>query len=785
MSQTLAKELFALYNQHDQYAQQVDVHRKDAGVSLSDYARMWRMGLDLESGASGRPSQPYSQVSWVWKCVTLIQDVCQDVTPVLSTREDRIIEGGPVWDFLFGDPDRPFSDFLKTTLGHLLLKREVYWIWQELDGQTPKGIVVAGADEIEPIRLPDGDLLGYRWTPIGSSRQFVLMPEDLHAVIGFNPTDKLRGAGPLDAGKIAVSSAYQAALFNEATMANGARIGIILALPPGVKLTPEEKELMKAEFRRQQGGAHNAGKAFLATGGVEVKTISQTFAELGMIDLRKFDAAEICSLFGVPSEIVGLATEAQYAHGPAQQRFLLYTISPLLSYIAEHINLGILRRFRFRADGKHKAVQAKESKVYMNFKPLGRNGSYRSGKQKALLTGLDYFLWFDVESHPVIAEMTRARAEQVLKFTQHGIPLEQVVAAFDLPFDVSDMPWAREWWTSMGTVPARWILDGGPESVTGPTYSPEAQEEPKEGELGIKKDNQNQKDKEEKRGRIWKQYVSSWLPIERQFQAALRTFFRRQRRELTNKLQKALAENKGLKSDTSEILARVVLDLVQENGKLKVINRTFFERAARLGASQIIAQGTGQVGAALQDAAEQTLRRQAVRQAMQVSSQKITNVNATTQRAVQRHLREGLQQGEGLRELTDRLERVLDGSRARAMTIARTQTSSAVSAGRYAGLQTSGADRKAWLTAGDERVRDAHRQAEQRYADGIPSEQPFLIGGEPLMYPGDPNGSAAQIVNCRCALLAMWGRKGVDLDWWERAAWITENGLSTDRINEI
>jgi hypothetical protein len=29
---------------------------------------------------------------------------------------------------------------------------------------------------------------------------------------------------------------------------------------------------------------------------------------------------------------------------------------------------------------------------------------------------------------------------------------------------------------------------------------------------------------------------------------------------------------------------------------------------------------------------------------------------------------------------------------------------------------------------------------------------PFDIGGEALMYPGDPAGSAGQVINCRCAM---------------------------------
>jgi len=60
---------------------------------------------------------------------------------------------------------------------------------------------------------------------------------------------------------------------------------------------------------------------------------------------------------------------------------------------------------------------------------------------------------------------------------------------------------------------------------------------------------------------------------------------------------------------------------------------------------------------------------------------------------------------------------------------------------------------KEWHTANDEKVRDAHIQAGFDYGpgNGIPVEEPFDGGGEPLMYPGDyAGGSAGNIINCRC-----------------------------------
>jgi hypothetical protein len=63
--------------------------------------------------------------------------------------------------------------------------------------------------------------------------------------------------------------------------------------------------------------------------------------------------------------------------------------------------------------------------------------------------------------------------------------------------------------------------------------------------------------------------------------------------------------------------------------------------------------------------------------------------------------------------------------------------------------------KKYWLDADDDRVRDAHREAGERYGlkgepGPIPVSKPFVVDGEELMFPRDPQGSAGNVINCRC-----------------------------------
>ncbi len=49
---------------------------------------------------------------------------------------------------------------------------------------------------------------------------------------------------------------------------------------------------------------------------------------------------------------------------------------------------------------------------------------------------------------------------------------------------------------------------------------------------------------------------------------------------------------------------------------------------------------------------------------------------------------------------------------------------------------------------GDEVVREAHVLADGQI---VPLEDFFFVDGESLFEPGDPRGSAGNIINCRCS----------------------------------
>lgn len=95
----------------------------------------------------------------------------------------------------------------------------------------------------------------------------------------------------------------------------------------------------------------------------------------------------------------------------------------------------------------------------------------------------------------------------------------------------------------------------------------------------------------------------------------------------------------------------------------------------------------------------------------------------------------------------------------RAKTIARTESLRILSEARQEALQQITEEvgiqgyrvARTWNATKDARTRDSHTAMDGQTVIGI--DEPFLTpDGEYLMYPGDPNASPGEVINCRCVV---------------------------------
>jgi hypothetical protein len=130
----------------------------------------------------------------------------------------------------------------------------------------------------------------------------------------------------------------------------------------------------------------------------------------------------------------------------------------------------------------------------------------------------------------------------------------------------------------------------------------------------------------------------------------------------------------------------------------------------------------------------------------------------------------GVTLGEGIPEIADRVEEVLSTAASerwpnRAVVIARTETLGALNGSRTDAFlafddETDEELERMWLATADTRTRPTHV-----IADGqrVGLNDPFMVGGFALMSPGDPDGPAKEVIQCRCTTLLLEKGETVDL----------------------
>jgi len=86
-------------------------------------------------------------------------------------------------------------------------------------------------------------------------------------------------------------------------------------------------------------------------------------------------------------------------------------------------------------------------------------------------------------------------------------------------------------------------------------------------------------------------------------------------------------------------------------------------------------------------------------------------------------------------------------NRVRAETIAHQESLTITSDAQHTVYAASGVEFKRWITTLDGNERPTHFEA---HGQLVKIDEPFIVGGSSLFFPGDPAGETAEIMRCRC-----------------------------------
>jgi uncharacterized protein with gpF-like domain len=122
-------------------------------------------------------------------------------------------------------------------------------------------------------------------------------------------------------------------------------------------------------------------------------------------------------------------------------------------------------------------------------------------------------------------------------------------------------------------------------------------------------------------------------------------------------------------------------------------------------------------------------------------------ISDTTKEYIMNVISKGVDEGWSIEQMVKEIERedYLDG---RVRRILRTESNRAINYGNeLAADKFEYKTQKRWIAVDDHRTRPAHHAADNQTVNQTDT---FSVGGEQLQFPGDPNGSGANTINCRC-----------------------------------
>lgn len=119
---------------------------------------------------------------------------------------------------------------------------------------------------------------------------------------------------------------------------------------------------------------------------------------------------------------------------------------------------------------------------------------------------------------------------------------------------------------------------------------------------------------------------------------------------------------------------------------------------------------------------------------------------------------QGIIQGESIQKIAKRIENVTSANKASSVRAARTIVNGTENKARHDAAEKAQEKGvvmgKCWIATNDLRTRDWHMDAWDDYGDkskAIPLDEPFIVNGEEMMYPGDKSASPSNVYNCRCS----------------------------------
>lgn len=601
---------------------------------------------------------------------------------------------------------------LEMTEMSLLLRGSSYWLLDRGQGRSrrePREIWWLNPDNVKVLR--GGDYIKSFEYDTGSGRPLELAPDEIVWFRYPNPANQWAGLSPLDAARIVADTGSAALQSNRRMFSQGMQLaGFVAPADKEDTWSKEQGAEIEASLQRRFSGANKAHRWAVLGRQMTFQALTLSPKDIEFVALLKWSFEDICRVFGLSPDLLG--GERTYANAAeARLAFWQDTMMPECSFFANELTEQLLPLFPGQADVAE----------------------------------------FDLSGVDVLQEREEAKWGRIKEQIATGYTTINRELA-----KVGEKPvaWGDDWWAPVSLVPVGGPIADAEARLAEEAMQPPPQLPPADDPKALPAGDEPKRARRRRRSlefggaeheRVWRAFTARTAPHEERFGRMCADLMRRQRQSILAKLRGERGQR-----DVAEI-ADDPFDKPKWIKQFRQGAKPVLREIARDAGDAALTDLALGIGFDVSDPA-------VVRFLTQRAQRFAVAVNETTWDALKASLAEGIDAGEGIPELSARVETVMAGRiRSSVEVIARTEVLGAASGADNLSWSQSGVVAGSeWVAALDERTRPTHTDAHgQRRA----LNDDFLVGDASGPGPGQM-GDPAEDCNCRCTRVAI-----LDTDW--------------------
>lgn len=682
--------------------------------------------------------EQYGKSLYVTACISKISEKVASIPlecyQILNSKGDvKEIVVSPILDLLYKpNPFHTKTEFWETTMINLKCTGDAYWMKIRNKGGKVVELWNLRPDFVTIESDPVNFIKHYKFQKQDGSH-VILQKEDVVHFKYPNPLSQYFGLSPIQSAARRIQTEEFATKYQRNFFINSARPDAVIKNKSGT-LSAIQTEEIREGWDKKYKGLSNGSKVAILHGDLEYQQISLSQREMDYIESMKFTRDDILTAFKVPKPLVAIVDDVNRANSEtAMYIFLSETIKPEMVRIVEKINEEMIYPDfgdQFYIDFVDPTPENRDLKLREYAQGITSN--YLLINEVRQMEGLEpinggwsIYLPFSVQAMGGLPQGSKKADKENKEAKERGVIMKtfetdpERLKKAPVQYSFKGRYWLKE----------KFLLR-------------ESMVEAIAKAMGIKK---KKKEVSGKKKAVKKSYLED--PVFRKayyyktnekidantdkLKTEMDQFAKRQEARVLAKL----AKKKAKSGEVLKFSAESILNVAKEEQLSATFILPFIENFLKESAQDALSTLAPQEDFSSSKAIQKFIKDRA--------EDFGKSATATTLEKLDRTIAEGLANGEGIVDLSDRVNDVYEEfSTYRSDMIARTEATAANAKGNIEGFRQSGvANAKEWINSGDSSVRDEHEDGSGVGGEIVDLDAKFSNG---LSEPGEPN--------CRCVI---------------------------------